>query len=170
MKMHVNYYYFKKSFKKDWIKYSWKLKWLCFSSFIVCWANEFQVASFHLQGFFEPLFWLLVNEYIYSPLDSQEVKPVNPKGNQPWIFTRRTDAGAGAPIIWPPDRKTWLTRKNPDATKDRGLEEKRVTEDEMVGWYHWLNGHEFEQTLGDSEGQGILMCCSLWDHKELDIT
>jgi len=100
----------------------------------------------------------VVLEKPLGPLDCTEIKLVNPKGNQPWIFTRRTDAGAEAPIIWPPDRKTWLTRKNPDATKDRGLE-KGVTEDEMVGWYHWLNGHEFEQTPGDSEGQGSLVCC-----------
>ena len=95
----------------------------------MCWANEFQVASFHLQGFFEPLFWLLVNEYIYSPLDSQEVKPVNPKGNQPWIFTRRTDAETKAPILWPPDAKNWLIGKDPDAGKDWWQEEKRVAED-----------------------------------------
>ena len=83
-----------------------------------------------------------------------QIKPVNPKGNQPWIFTRRTDAEAEAPILWPPDAKNQLTGKDPDAGKDWRQEEKGVTEDEMVGWHHWLNGHGFEQTLGDTEGQG----------------
>ena len=77
-----------------------------------------------------------------SPLDSKEIKPVNPKGNQPWIFMRRT-AKAEAPIIWPPDVKTWLIGKDPDAGKDWGQEEKGTTEDEMVGWHHQLDGHEF---------------------------
>ena len=83
----------------------------------------------------------------------------NLKGNQPWIFTGRTDAKA--PILWPPGAKSWLIRKDPDAGKDWGQEEKRVTEEEMVGWYHWLNGHEFEQTPGDCEWQGSLACCWL---------
>ena len=93
------------------------------------------------------------------------IKPVNPKGNQPWIFIRRTDAEAKAPILWPSDAKSWLIRKDHD---DWGQEENGATEDEMVGWYHRFNGHEFEQTLGDSEGQGSLVCCSAWGHKELD--
>ena len=91
---------------------------------------------------------------IESLLDCKEKKPVNPKGNQSWIFTGRTDAEAEAPIIWPPDVKSWLIRKDPDAGKDWGQEEKKVTETRMMGWHHWLSGHEFEQTLGDSEGQG----------------
>jgi len=80
--------------------------------------------------------------------------------NQPWIFTGRTDAEVEAPIFWPPDVKSWLTGKDPDAGKDWRQEETGVTEDEMSAWYHWLNGHEFEQTLGDSERQGSLICCS----------
>ena len=87
-----------------------------------------------------------------------------------WIFTGRSNAKAKAPILWPPDMKSWLIRKDPDAGKDWEQEEKGKTEDEMVGWYHWLNGHEFEQTQGDTEGQGSLACCSSWGGKELDTT
>ena len=82
----------------------------------------------------------------------------------------RTDANTEAPMLWPPDAKSWSTIKDPDAGKDWGQEEKGVTEDEMVGWHHWLSGHEFAQTQGDGEGQGILACCSPWGHKELDTT
>ena len=99
-----------------------------------------------------------------------EIKPVNPKGNQPWIFIGRTVAKAEAPILWPPDGKSWLTRKNTDALEDWREEEKGVTEDETVGWHHWLDGHEFEQTLGDSEGQGSLACCSPQGCKESEMT
>ena len=105
-----------------------------------------------------------------SPLDCKEIKPVNPKGNQPWIFIGRTDAAAEAPILWPPDAKSWLFGKDPDAGKDRRQEEKGTTEDEMVGWHHWLNGHEFEQTMGNNKGQGSLACSSPWGCKELDTT
>ena len=89
-----------------------------------------------------------------SPLEGKDIKPVNPKGNQPWIFTGRTDAEAEAPILWPPDANSWFIGKDPDAGKDRRQEEKGITEDEMIGWHHQLNGHEFEQALGDREGQG----------------
>ena len=95
-------------------------------------------------------------------LDSKEIQPVHPKGNQSWIFTGRTDAEAEATILWPPDVKNWLIGKDHDAGKDWRQKEKRVTEDEMVGWHHWFNGHEFEQTLGDGEGQGSLVCCNPW--------
>ena len=88
------------------------------------------------------------------------IKPVNPKGNQPWIFTGKTNAEAS--ILWPPDTKSQLTGKDPDARKDWGQEEKGTTEDEMVWWHHQLNGHEFEQTPGDREGRGSLECCSPW--------
>ena len=91
---------------------------------------------------------------------------VNPKGNQSWIFIGRTDAEAEAPI---PDVKSWLNRKGPDAGKDRRQEEKGTTEDEMVGWHHWLNGHEFEQPPGDGEGQESLVCCSPFGCKESDM-
>ena len=102
-----------------------------------------------------------------SPVDSKEIKSVNPKGNQSWIFIGRTDAEA--PILWPPDEKSQLIGKDRDAGKD-WRQEKGETEDEMVGWHHWFNGHEFEQTPGDNEGQGSLVCCSPWGGKESDIT
>ena len=86
----------------------------------------------------------------------------------PWIFIGRTDAEAESPILWPPDAKTWLTGKNPDAGKD--WRQERMTEDEMVRWYHWLDGREFEQALGGSEGQGSMACCSTWGCKESDMT
>ena len=106
-------------------------------------------------------FWTVVLENtLESSLDCKEIKPVNTKRNQAWIFIGRTDAEAEAPILWPPDAKSWLIWKDPDATKDWRLEEKGTTEDEMVGWYHQLNRHEFEQSPGDSEGQGSLACCT----------
>ena len=101
----------------------------------------------------------------HTPLVSKEIKPVNLKGNQPWIFIGRTDAEAETPILWPPDAKDWLIGKDSDAGKDRGQEEKGATENEMVGWHQWLNGQEFEQTLGDSEGEGSLVCCKPWSHR-----
>ena len=101
-----------------------------------------------------------------SPLDSKEIKPVNPKGNQFWIFIGGTDAEAETPVLWPPDAKHCLIWKDPDAGKDWGQEEKGW---QMVEWHHWLNGHEFEQTLRDN-GQGSLACCSPWHHKESDTT
>ena len=100
-------------------------------------------------------FWTVVLEKtLESPLDCKEIQPVHPKGNQPWIFIGRTEAKA--PILWPLDTKSWLTGKDPDAGKDWRWEAKGATEDEMVGWHHWPNGHEFEQILGGSEGQGSL--------------
>ena len=105
-----------------------------------------------------------------SPLDCKEILPVNPKGNQSWIFIGRTDAEAETPILWPPDAKNWLVGKDPDAGKDWRWEEKGTTEDEVVGWHHRLNGHEFEQVPGVGDGQGNLACYSLWGHKESDMT
>ena len=113
---------------------------------------------------------VVLDKTLDSPSDCKEIKPVNLKGNQPWIFTGRTDAEVEAPVLWPPDAKSRLIGKDPDAGIDWGQEDKGVTEDEIVGWHHWINGHEFEQTLGDSEGQGSLVCCSPWDHKESDMT
>ena len=116
-------------------------------------------------------FWTVVLEKtLESPLDLKEMKPLNPKGNQPWLFIERTDAEAEAPILWPPDAKSWHTGKDSDAGKDWGQEEKGTTEDKTVGWHHWLNEHESEQTPGDSEGQGSLGCCSPWGSRELDMT
>ena len=102
----------------------------------------------------------MVSKCLKSSLDSKEIKPVNPKENQPWIFTGRTNAEAEVPILWLPDMKSQLIEKDADAGKDWGQEEKGVTEDEMVAWRHWLNGHESDQTLRDSEGQGSLECLS----------
>ena len=105
-----------------------------------------------------------------SQSDCKEIKPVNPKGNQSWIFTGRADVEAETPTLWPPDAKNWLIGKNPDAEKDWRQEEKGMTEDMMVEWHHWLNGYEFEQALGVGDGQGSLACCSLWGCKESDMT
>ena len=108
-------------------------------------------------------FWTVVLEKtLETPLDSKEIKPVHPKGNQSWMFIGRSDAEAEAPIFWPPDAKNWLIGKDPDAGKDWRWEEKGMTEDEMVGWHHQLDGREFEQTPRDSEGQGNRACCSQW--------
>ena len=103
---------------------------------------------------------VLLDNNLESLLDCKEIKLVNLKGYQCWIFIGRTDAESEALILWPPYVKSWFTGKDPDARKDRRQEEIGATEDKMVGWHHWLNGHEFEQTLGDSEGQGSLPCCS----------
>ena len=103
-------------------------------------------------------------------LDSKEIKPVNPKGNQLWICIGRTDHEAEAPILWLPEVKSQLVGKDPVAGKDWRWEEKGTTEDEMVGWHHRLNGHESEQALGYNEGQGNLGCCSPWGHKESHTT
>ena len=111
----------------------------------------------------------MLEKSLESPLDSKEIKPVNPKGNQLWIFIGRTDVEAEAPVLWPPDVKSWRIGKDPDAGKDWG-QEKWVTEDETVGWHHWLNRCEFEQTPGDGEGQGSLLCYSPWGRKESDMT
>ena len=114
-------------------------------------------------------FWTVVLENtLESPLDFKETKPVNAKENQSWILIGRTDAEAKTPILWPPDVKNWLIGKDLDARKDWTQEEKRMTEDEMVGWHHWLDGHEFEQAPGTGDGQGILVCYSPWGCKRLD--
>ena len=115
-------------------------------------------------------FWTVVLEKTLEiPLECQEIKPVHPKGDQSWIFIEKTDAEAEAPILWPPDAKSHLTGKDPDAGKDWGQEEKVTTEDEMVGWHHLLNGYEFEQAPGDGEGQKSLAWCSPWGSEELDM-
>ena len=114
-------------------------------------------------------FWtVMLEKTLESPLDCREIKPVNPKETQSWILTKRIDAEA--PILWPPDAKSWLLVKDPDAGKDWGQEEKGTTEDEIVGWHHRLNGHEFEQAPGVGEGQGSLACCSPWGCQESDVT
>ena len=116
-------------------------------------------------------FWTVVLEKtLESPLDCKEIKPINPKRNQSWIFIGRTDAEVEIPILWPTAVKNWLIGKDPDAGKDWRQEEKGTTEDEMVGWHHWLNRHEFEQAPGVGDGQGSLACCSPYGGKELDTT
>ena len=115
-------------------------------------------------------FWTVVLEKtLESLLDSKEIQPVSPKGNRPWIFIGRADAEAEAPVLWPRDAKSRLIGKDSDAGKDWG-QEKSVTEGKIVGRHHWLNGHEFEPTPGDSEGQGSLMCCRPRGCKALDMT
>ena len=116
-------------------------------------------------------FWTVVLEKTpESPLDCKEIQPVHPIGNQSWIFIGRTGIEAQTPILWPPDAKNWLIRKDPDAGKDWRWEAKGTTDNEMVGWHHQLNRHEFEKALGVGDGQGSLMCCSTWGCKELDTT
>ena len=119
--------------KKGWAPKNW-----CFWTVVWCWRR------------------------LESPLDSKEIQPVHPKGNQSWVFIARTDAEAEAPVLQLPDVKSWLIRKDPVAGKEWRQEEKGTTEDEMVGWHHWLNGHEIEHAPGDGEGQGSLACCSPW--------
>ena len=113
-------------------------------------------------------FWTVVLEKtLESPLDCKEIKPINPKGNQSWIFIGRPDAEAEASILWPPDVKNWLLRNDPDVGKDWRQEEKRTTEEDMVGRHHQqLDKHEFEQAPGVGDGQGSMACCSPWDSKE----
>ena len=116
-------------------------------------------------------FWTVVLEKtLKSPLDSKEIRPVYPKANGSWIFIGRTDAEGETPILWPPDVKNWLIWKDRDAGKDWWREKKGMTEDEMVGWHHQLDEHEFEWTLGVGDGQGSLVCCSTWGHKEMHTT
>ena len=138
-----------------------------FSSSVWMWELDYK-ESWVLKNWW---FWTVVLEKtLESPLGCKEIQPIHPKGDQFWIFFGRTAAEAEAPILWPPDVKSWLIGKDPDAGKDWRWEEKGKTEDEMVGWHHWLNGHEFEQALGVGDGQGSLACCSPWGHKELYVT
>ena len=126
----------------------------------------------HKEGW-APKNWCFLTEVLKktpeSLLDCKKIKPVNPKGNQSWIFIGRTDAEAETSILWPPDAKNWLIWKDRDAGKD-WWQEKGMTEDVMVGWHHRFNEHEFESTPGVGDGQGGLACCSSWDHKESDMT
>ena len=111
-------------------------------------------------------FWTVVLEKtLESPLDCKEIQPVHPKGDQSWVFIVRTDVEAETPIRWPPDAESWLIWKYTDAGKHWRQEEKGLTEDEMVGWHHWLNGHEFGWTLGVGDRQGGLVCCNSWGRR-----
>ena len=140
-------------------KHSYSQSYISSSSHIQMWELD------HKEG------WTLKNwcfqivvleKTLESPLDCKEV---NPKGNQLWTFIGRTDAGDKAPILWPPEAKSWLTGKDPDAGRDWRQKEKGIAEDEIVRYHHWLNGYEFEQTPGDSERQGSLVCCSPRCHR-----
>ena len=113
---------------------------------------------------------VVLEKILECSLDSKEIKSVNLEGNQLWIFIGRTDDEAETPILWPPDAKSWLIRKDPGAGKDWRQEKKVMTEEKMFGWHHWFNGHEFEQAPGDGEGQWGQVCCSPWGHKESDTT
>ena len=116
-------------------------------------------------------FWTVVLEKtVESSLDCKEIQPVHPKGDQSWVFFGRNNAEAETPVLWPPHAKSWLIGKDSDAGRDWGQEEKGMTEDEMAGWHHGLDGCEFEWTLGVGDGQGGLACCNSWGLKELDTT
>ena len=135
-----------------------------FSSHIWMWELDHK-ESWALKNW---CFWTMVLETtLESPLDCKETKPVHLKGNQSWIFIGRTDVEAETPILWPPDWKNWLIGKDPDAGKDWRQKDKRTTEDEMVQWHHWLDGHEFEQALGIGDGRVGLASCSQWGHKRV---
>ena len=116
-------------------------------------------------------FWTVMLENTFeSPLDFKEIQPVYPKGDQSWVFIGRTAAKAETPVLWPPDAKSWLIGKDPDAERYWGQEEKGMTEDEMAGWHHWLDGRESEWTPGVGDGQGGLAWCDSWGRKESDST
>ena len=132
--------------------------------------DGFPVATYnHPEGGWAPKKWhfwtVALQKTLERLLDCKEITPVNPKGDQPWILIGRTDAETEAPILWPPDVKSWLIGKDRDAGKDWGQEEKGTTEDEMAGWHHQLDGHEFEQAPGVGDGQRSLACCSPCGHK-----
>ena len=116
-------------------------------------------------------FWTVALEKtLESPLDCKEIKLVNPTGNWSWIFIGKIDAEAESPVLWTPDAKNWITGKDPDAGKDWRQEEKEKIDDEMVGWHHRLDGHEFEQAPGVGDEQGSLACCIPWCRKEVNMT
>ena len=116
-------------------------------------------------------FWTVVlKKTLESPLDCKEIQPVHSEGDQPWDFFGRSDAQPEAPILWPPRAKSWLIGKDSDAERGLGQGEKGMTEDEMAGWHHQLDGHEFGWTPGAGDGQGGLACCDSWGRKELDTT
>ena len=142
-----------------------RMLWTECLSFYISWMWELD----HKEGW-APMNWCFWTVVLEKTLESPlEIKPVNPKGNKPWIFFGRTVAEAEALILLPPDAKSQLIGKVPDAGIHWGQEEKGVPEDEIVGWHLWFNGYEFKQTPGDSEGQGSQVCCR-WDRKKSDMT
>ena len=112
----------------------------------------------------------MLEKTLESPLDFKEIQPVHSEGGQPWDFFGRNDAKAETPVLWPPHAKSWLIGKDSDARRDWGQEEKGMTEDEMAGWHHWLDGHESVWTPGVGDGQGGLACCNSWGRKESNTT
>ena len=136
------------------------------SSHLWMWESDYK-ESWALKNW---CFWTVVLEKtLESPLDCKEIQPVHPKGDQSWVFTGRTDE-AETPILWSPDAKSWLIWKESDDGKDWGQKGKGMTEDEMVGWHHRPNGHQFGWILGVGDGQGGLASWGSWDHKESDMT
>ena len=160
-----------------WIWISWfnkgegMKKWRGSIVFLFCFVFVWVVLLFENWALKNWCFWTVVLEKsLDSPLDFKEIQPVHPKGDQSWVFIGRTDVEAETPILWPPDVKSWLIWKDPDAGKDWGQEEKGTTENEIAGWHHWLGGHESEWNLGVGDGQGGLVCCGSRDRKESDTT
>ena len=136
------------------------------------WSDDRQSPkiTYYMILFIIILWTVVLKKTLESPLDCKEIQPVHSKGDQPWVFFRRTDAKAETPVLWPPHAKNWLIGKDSDAGRDWRQEEKGTTEDEMAGWYHWLDGRESEWTPGVGDGQEGLACCSSWGRKELDTT
>ena len=136
---------------------------------VICGCDSWTIKKAERQRIdaFELWCW---EKTLESSLDCKEIQPAHPKGNQSWLFIGRTDAEAEAPILWPSDVKNWLIGKDPDAGKAWRQEEKGTTEDEMVGWHHWLDGHEFEQAPRVVARWGSLAYCRPWGHKESDTT
>ena len=130
------------------------------------WELDYKIAECWRIDAFELWCW----RRLLSPLNCKESQPFHPKGDPSWVFIGRSDVEAETPILWPPDAKSWLIWKDPDAGKDWGREEEGTSEDEMAVWYHRLNGQGFGWTPGVGDGQGGLACCGSWGHKESDIT
>ena len=149
------------------------MKWSFFMAYKYKYKGSYEYTECWKKKCWAPKNWcfwnVVLEKTLESPLDCKEIQPAHPKGNQSWIFIGRTDAEAEVPVLWHPDVKNWLIGKDPDSGQDWRQEEKGMTEDEMVGWHHWLDGLEFEQALGIGDGQGGLVCWSPWGHKELDM-
>ena len=156
-----SYYKPRQCIKKQ--RYHFVNKGLSGQSYRFSYSHERMWELDHKEGWVPKnwCFWSVVLEKTLERVP-WTLKPVNLKGNQSWIFVGRTNAEAEAPILWLPDLKSQHIRKDPDAWKNWRQEEKGTTKDKMVGRHHWLNGHEFEQALGDDEGQGSLVCCTPW--------
>ena len=146
------------------------LIWFFSLCFLMSLANGLSILFILSKNQLLVLLIFAMEKILESPLDCKEIQPVHPKVDQSWVFIGRTDVEAETPVLWPPDAKSWLIGKDPYAGKDWGREEKRTTEDEMVGWHHWLDGHGFGWTSEVGDGQGGLVCCGSWGRKESDMT